>query len=260
MLVNAVTGRPANRVGLHRNRLHKEVGTTTEKEILHKGTSWTHILKTQPDHNTTQVIKTVFHTCRTYLLWYLFRPAALACLHGAANTTKLGEVIGKESQQTFPLVKLHCLILYHLHRHSGHSQVQATSQIILPVCSTVTVTSGLCNQVHNPGHNPVRYMHTAFACWIFDSMQLKDFFFQTITLLSGLPQPSTPPLMFCQIRWNLFSLIKNTDHIHLTAWHGYLSVRVCISALHNFFWSNQCAGLCSEEDVLWWSLVRTLPW
>lgn len=59
--------------------------------------------------------------------------------------------------------------------------------------------SGLCNQVHNPGHNPVRYMHTAFACWIFDSMQLKDFFFQTITLLSALPQPSTPPLKFCQI-------------------------------------------------------------
>lgn len=36
------------------------------------------------------------------------------------------------------------------------------------------LNSDPCDQGHHPGL--VRYTHTAFACWIFDSLQIEEFF------------------------------------------------------------------------------------
>lgn len=60
-----------------------------------------------------------------------------------------------------------------------------------PVPLLPFLNSAPCNQVHNP----VSGTHTAFACWIFDSLQIEDFFFQIIILLSALSEPGTPPLV-----------------------------------------------------------------
>lgn len=77
------------------------------------------------EYEAIEVLKIVLYACSTYLLWQPLSPAALAYPYEASNIPNPGwAVIGGKSKQTFPLVNFHCLIEFHLHRHSGGSSMQ----------------------------------------------------------------------------------------------------------------------------------------
>lgn len=65
-----------------------------------------------------------------------------------------------------------------------------------PVPLLPFLNSAPCNQVHNP----VSGTHTAFACWIFDSLQIEDFFSKSLYYYQHYLNQVLLHLYACQIR------------------------------------------------------------
>lgn len=133
-LVSAVTGRPENRVGPHRNTQHKEGGS--KHRGLHKAIFLIPQMK-KPDHKHIEVLKIVLHTCSAYLLWWALSPGSLARPYGAPNIPNSGwVVIGRKSQLTFSLVHPHCLTKLHFQRRrcGSSSNKQTFSKHLFHSC------------------------------------------------------------------------------------------------------------------------------
>lgn len=211
----------------------------------------------KPDHKHIEVLKIVLHTCSAYLLWWALSPASLACPYGAPNIPNSGwVVIGRKSQLTFSLVHPHCLTKLHFQRRrcGSSSNKQTFSKHLFHSCHFWTLPLVIRYRIlalsgTHTLHLPVGYLTPC---------KLRIFFSKSLYYYQHYLNQVLLHSYACQIRWYSFNL--STHNISPAARHGYLSGHVCISPLHNFVGSSQCAGLCSEEDVLWWSLVRTLPW